>query len=65
MLRISVIVPALNEEAVIGACLASLEQQKLSPNLFEVIVVDNGSTDRTREVAAGFRGLAERLRAGA
>ena len=53
---ISVIVPALNEEAVIGQCLTSLQQQKLPADRFEVIVVDNGSTDHTREIARSFRG---------
>ena len=48
--------PALNEEAVIGQCLTSLQQQKLPADRFEVIVVDNGSTDRTREIARSFRG---------
>jgi len=51
---ISVVVPALNEEIVLGRCLASLARQKLPADLFEVIVVDNGSTDRTREIARGF-----------
>lgn len=51
---ISVIVPALNEERVIGRCLASLKQQKLPAARFEVIVVDNGSKDRTREIARSF-----------
>ena len=55
-LLISVIVPALNEESVIGRCLASLQQQKLPKACFEVIVVDNGSTDRTKEIARSFRG---------
>src|ERR1022692_933162 len=53
---ISVIVPALNEESVIGRCLASLKQQKPPSAHFEVIVVDNGSTDRTREIARSFGG---------
>jgi len=53
---ISVIVPALNEESVIGRCMASLKQQKLPASLFEVILVDNGSTDRTREIARSFDG---------
>jgi len=53
---ISVIVPALNEQNVIARCLASLKQQKLPSACFEVIVVDNGSTDRTTEVARSFRG---------
>jgi hypothetical protein len=45
--RISVIVPTLNEEARIGAALDSAE---LGRNV-EVIVVDGGSADRTRDVA--------------
>jgi GT2 family glycosyltransferase len=53
---ISVIVPALNEESVIARCLASLKRQKLPTACFEVIVVDNGSTDRTREIARSFAG---------
>ena len=44
---ISVIIPALNEEASIAQVLASLP-----PWVDEVIVVDNGSTDRTRAIAA-------------
>jgi glycosyltransferase involved in cell wall biosynthesis len=53
---ISVIVPALNEGSVIRRCLASLQQQRLPSDCFEVIVVDNGSTDRTREIARSFGG---------
>jgi glycosyltransferase involved in cell wall biosynthesis len=53
---ISVIVPALNEESVIGRCLASLKQQRLPQGAFEVIVVDNGSIDRTAEIARSFGG---------
>ena len=53
---ISVIVPALNEESVIGRCLASLQEQDLPADCAEVIVVDNGSTDRSKEIARSFRG---------
>jgi len=49
---VSVIVPARNEEASLGACLASLVAQ--SGVDFEVIVVDDGSTDRTRAIAESF-----------
>jgi GT2 family glycosyltransferase len=55
-LSISVIVPALNEGSVIGRCLASLQQQRLPSDRFEVIVVDNGSTDRTRQIVRSFGG---------
>ena len=49
------IVPARNEEARIGLCLRSLVQQDSAR--FEIIVVDDGSTDRTREIALSFAGV--------
>jgi glycosyltransferase involved in cell wall biosynthesis len=49
---VSVIVPARNEEACLGACLQSLVSQ--GDVGFEIIVVDDGSTDRTREIAESF-----------
>jgi glycosyltransferase involved in cell wall biosynthesis len=49
---VSVIVPARNEEASLGACLESLVAQDGVP--FEIIVADDGSTDRTREIAQSF-----------
>jgi glycosyltransferase involved in cell wall biosynthesis len=51
-IEVSIIIPARNEEANIGACLKSLTSQ--TGVIFEIIVVDDGSTDRTREIAQGF-----------
>jgi len=48
---ISVIVPAYNEEAFIGKCIASLEKQSLAREDYEIIVSDSSSTDRTLEIA--------------
>lgn len=48
---ISVIVPALNEEATILDCLESLAAQSIPRGTYEIIVVDGGSSDRTREYA--------------
>lgn len=45
--RISIIIPAYNEESSIGLVLDALPQEKLH----EIIVVDNGSTDATARVA--------------
>jgi glycosyltransferase involved in cell wall biosynthesis len=50
--KVSVIVPARNEEANLGTCLESLVAQAGVD--FEVIVVDDHSTDRTREIATSF-----------
>jgi glycosyltransferase involved in cell wall biosynthesis len=54
--RISVIIPALDEEEAIGRVIA-----EIPPIVDEVIVVDNGSRDRTAEVArtAGARVVSE------
>ncbi len=48
--KITVIIPARNEEANIGACLHSLSAQSLSPELFEILVVDDHSADATAAV---------------
>src|SRR6187399_1251128 len=46
-ITISVIIPARNEEENIGKLLSSLEKQAYPSHLFEVIVVDDHSTDNT------------------
>src|SRR6202140_848694 len=52
---VSVVIPAPNEEACLGDCLQSLVSQAGVP--FEIIVVDDHSTDRTREIAQYFPGV--------
>jgi glycosyltransferase involved in cell wall biosynthesis len=49
---VRVIIPARNEDACLGRCLASLTAQ--TGILFEIFVVDDNSTDHTRDVASGF-----------
>ncbi len=49
---VSVIVPARNEEASLGSCLESLTNQTGVSS--EIILVDDASTDRTREIAQSF-----------
>jgi glycosyltransferase involved in cell wall biosynthesis len=53
--EVSIIVPARNEEASLGACLESLTAQSCST--FEIIVVDDGSTDGTCKIAESFAGV--------
>lgn len=50
---LSVVIPAYNEAQAIGKTLASLAVQDF-PGDFEVIVVDNNSTDNTSQVALSF-----------
>lgn len=58
---VTVIIPALNEERVIGDCLRALAEQTYPRDRYEVVVVDNGSRDRTAEMsrAAGATVLHE------
>lgn len=51
---ISVIIPAYNEERMVSQCLASLRRVSYPKQKFEIIVVDNGSRDKTREIAGSF-----------
>ena len=51
---ISVIVAAHNEERYIGRCLRSLLAQTFPRAKFDIIVVDDGSTDRTSAVLKTF-----------
>lgn len=52
LMRVSIVIPAYNEERHIKACLESIAAQTVRP--FEVIVVDNNSTDRTAKIARSF-----------
>jgi len=54
---ISVIVPAYNEEQNIRACLESVSRQTIPRDSYEIIVVDGGSKDRTREIAEEYADL--------
>lgn len=56
---ISFIIPAFNEERILGKCLNSiLSEIKRNPALeAEIIVVNNASTDSTKEVALSFDGV--------
>lgn len=51
---VSFIVPTRNSERTLDACLKSIFAQKYPKDLMEVIVVDDFSRDRTKEIALGF-----------
>jgi succinoglycan biosynthesis protein ExoA len=59
----SVAIPVRNEERTIEACLASVLAQDYPHDRLEILVLDGGSTDRTREVVeAVARGSAVPIR---
>ncbi len=53
-IRISVIIPARNEEKNIAACLDSVCNQSYPTALFEVLVVDDHSTDNTAAIVISY-----------
>lgn len=50
-MQFSIVIPAKNEERNLGRCLDSLLQVEWDPREFEIMVVDNGSSDRTPQIA--------------
>jgi glycosyltransferase involved in cell wall biosynthesis len=62
--RLSAIIPAFNEESALGSTLDALRTHLATTNQpFEILVVDDGSTDRTWEVLATQRGRTPELAA--
>ncbi len=57
---VSLLVPARDEERSIGACLESLVQQEYSD--FEIVVLDDGSEDRTASIVRAYADRFERVR---
>ncbi len=54
LLRISIIIPVLNSEKFLAGCLESIFSMKYPRGSYEVIVVDNGSKDRSVEIAKKY-----------
>ncbi|MDQ6887484.1 MAG: glycosyltransferase [Gemmatimonadota bacterium] len=50
----SIVVPVYNGAATVGECVASLLAMRLDRARFEIVVVDNGSTDATLDMLRGF-----------
>jgi glycosyltransferase involved in cell wall biosynthesis len=51
---ISIIIPAYNEEKLIGLCLSSLQNQNFNKRYYEIIVINNASTDNTAQIVQNF-----------
>jgi len=53
-LDVTIIIPAYNEEKIIGTCLESVSKLNYPVNQYEVLIVNDGSTDKTAEIAMSF-----------
>ena len=51
---LSVVIASYNGASYIGRCLESFTIQSIDPDKFEVIVVDNNSTDHTSQIASEY-----------
>ena len=54
MIQLSIIVPVYNVEKYIRPCIESIFRQGLDETLFEVIIVNDGTKDRTIDMIAGI-----------
>ena len=57
MFEVAVVIPVWNGEAVLGRCLDALARQTLPRDSYQIIVVDNGSSDTTRAIARSYMGV--------
>ncbi|GAI69040.1 unnamed protein product [marine sediment metagenome] len=62
IINYSVIIPTLNQSAKLKQCLSHLSLLSFDPGLFEVLVIDNGSTDDTKQVVDTFKNEISNLR---
>ena len=52
---VSVIIPVYNQELYIGRCLRSLLDQSLDREQYEIIIIDDGSKDKTSEILKTYK----------
>jgi len=55
MNKISIIIPVLNEEEFIGDLLSHIATASDTLNIEDIVVVDGGSTDKTKEIVASYK----------
>src|ERR1051325_8937205 len=60
--RVTIAMPAYNEERYIEACIASVQAQDYPRELIEILIADGRSTDRTRDILAELATADPRIR---
>lgn len=61
-IRLSIVIPTKDRASMLQKALESIERQPADPEVYEVLVIDNGSTDETNIVAESFRGKIRNFR---
>ena len=56
MIKYSIIIPTQNRAKILQECLEHISQLRLPKDEFEVIVMDNGSVDDTRDTVDSYQG---------
>jgi len=51
---LSIVIPTLNSEKTLGACLAAIRAQTLPRSAYEIVIADAGSSDHTLDVARAY-----------
>jgi glycosyltransferase involved in cell wall biosynthesis len=59
--RVTIAMPAYNEEHYIEACIASVQAQDYPRDRIEILIADGRSTDRTRDILAGLAAADPRI----
>ncbi len=59
--RVTIAMPAYNEERYIEACIASVQAQDYPRDLIEILIADGRSTDKTREILARLQAADPRI----
>jgi glycosyltransferase involved in cell wall biosynthesis len=60
--RVTIAMPAYNEQRYIEACIASVQAQDYPRDLIEILVADGRSTDQTRDILARLAAVDPRIR---
>ena len=53
-LKLSIIIPMYNAEKYIGACLDSILDSDLPQNGYEIVIINDGSNDKSSQIAQCF-----------
>lgn len=60
--RVSVLIPARNEETVIGYTIEAMLRLEYPPDKIDILVINDGSTDKTKEIVQDYARRDSRLR---